>query len=62
MSAPPAVPSVDPAGTRPSGARRFAALLYEAVILFGIVFLAALLFALVFQQRNALVHHRWLAT
>ncbi|MEK6425159.1 MAG: RDD family protein [Burkholderia gladioli] len=61
MSAAPAAPATNAAGARPGVGRRLAALLYEGVLLFGIVFFAALAFALVFQQRNGLVHHQWLA-
>jgi len=52
---------MDAAGARPSVGRRLAALVYEGVLLFGIVFFAALAFALVLQQRNGLVHHQLLA-
>ncbi len=52
---------MEAAGAPASVGRRLAALLYEAILLFGIVFLAALAFALVFQQRNGLAHHRLLA-
>jgi uncharacterized RDD family membrane protein YckC len=45
----------------PSVRRRLATLIYEAVILFGIVFIAAYLFSTLTQQRNGLVHHQWLA-
>lgn len=45
----------------PSVRRRLAAMLYEAVLLFGIVFFAGLAFALATQQRNGLVHHNLLA-
>ncbi|WP_179401777.1 RDD family protein [Burkholderia guangdongensis] len=51
-AAPPAPPSVG---------RRLAALLYEGVLLFGIVFFAGLAFALATGQRNGLVHHNLLA-
>ncbi|KVW72749.1 RDD family protein [Burkholderia ubonensis] len=47
--------------TPPSVRRRLAALLYEGVLLFGIVFFAGLAFALATQQRNGLVHHNLLA-
>ncbi len=40
----------------PSVRRRLAALVYEAVILFGIVFFAGYLFSTLTQQRNGLVH------
>ncbi|EEE06735.1 RDD family protein [Burkholderia multivorans] len=45
----------------PSVRRRLAALLYEAVLLFGVVFFAGLAFGLATQQRNGLVHHNLLA-
>ncbi|MEX3612883.1 MAG: RDD family protein [Burkholderia gladioli] len=61
MSRAPAASPIEPAGPRPGVGRRLAALLYEGVLLFGIVFFAALAFALVFQQRNGLIHHRLLA-
>jgi uncharacterized RDD family membrane protein YckC len=41
----------------PAIRRRLAALLYESVLLFGVVFLAGLAFSLVLQQRNGLTHH-----
>ncbi|KUZ95027.1 hypothetical protein WI40_18070 [Burkholderia ubonensis] len=50
-----------PPATPPSVRRRLAALLYEGVLLFGIVFFAGLAFALATQQRNGLVHHDLLA-
>lgn len=49
---PPSVPTVR---------RRLAALMYEAVLLFGVVFLAGYLFSTLTQQRNGLVHHNWMA-
>ncbi|MGK8203440.1 RDD family protein [Burkholderia cenocepacia] len=45
----------------PSIRRRLAALLYEGVLLFGVVFFAGLAFSLATQQRNGLVHHNLLA-
>lgn len=45
----------------PSVRRRLAALLYESVLLFGIVFVAGLVFGIATQQRNGLVHHNLLA-
>ncbi|KKI39176.1 membrane protein [Burkholderia vietnamiensis] len=45
----------------PSVRRRLAAMLYEAVLLFGVVFFATLAFSVVLQQRNGLVHHDLLA-
>lgn len=41
----------------PSVRRRLAALVYESVILFGIVFVAGYLFSTLTQQRNGLTHH-----
>jgi uncharacterized RDD family membrane protein YckC len=52
-------PSV--AGSPPTVGRRLAALAYEAVILFGIVFFAGYLFSTLTQQRNGLVHRDLLA-
>jgi uncharacterized RDD family membrane protein YckC len=45
----------------PSVRRRLAALVYEAIILFGIVFFAGYLFSTLTQQRNGLTHHNLLA-
>ncbi|WP_109483996.1 RDD family protein [Paraburkholderia sp. C35] len=45
----------------PTVRRRLAALMYEAVLLFGVVFIAGYLFSTLTQQRNGLVHHNWLA-
>jgi uncharacterized RDD family membrane protein YckC len=45
----------------PTIRRRLAALVYEALILFGIVFLAGLLFGTLTQQRNGLTHRDLLA-
>lgn len=45
----------------PTIRRRLAALVYESVLLFGIVFLAGYLFSTLTQQRNGLTHHNWLA-
>src|ERR1700761_9318788 len=53
---PPAAPLPAP----PSVRRRLAAMLYEGVILFGVVFIAAYLFSTLTQQRNGLTHHNWL--
>ncbi|WP_034177074.1 RDD family protein [Burkholderia ambifaria] len=50
-----------PAVAAPSVRRRVAAMLYEAVLLFGVVFFAGLAFSLATQQRNGLVHHDLLA-
>ncbi|WP_322014537.1 RDD family protein [Paraburkholderia sp. J12] len=53
---PPAAPTIR---------RRLAALLYESVLLFGVIFLAGLAFSLVLQQRNGLAYHHlmsaWIA-
>jgi uncharacterized RDD family membrane protein YckC len=46
----------------PTVRRRLAALMYEGVLLFGVVFLAGYLFSTLTQQRNGLVHHNWMAT
>jgi uncharacterized RDD family membrane protein YckC len=57
-------PAVDVAAlpsAPPSVRRRLAALLYECVLLFGVVFFAGLAFSLALQQRNGLVHHNLLA-
>ncbi len=51
----------DSSGTAPTVRRRLAALLYEAVILFGVVFIAGYLFSTLTQQRNGLTHHNLLA-
>jgi uncharacterized RDD family membrane protein YckC len=45
----------------PSLRRRLATMLYEGVILFGVIFLAAYLFSTLTQQRNGLMLHNWLA-
>jgi uncharacterized RDD family membrane protein YckC len=45
----------------PTVRRRLAALMYEGVLLFGVVFLAGYLFSTLTQQRNGLVHHNWMA-
>jgi uncharacterized RDD family membrane protein YckC len=45
----------------PSIRRRLAALVYEGLILFGIVFFAGYLFSTLTQQRNGLTHHNLLA-
>ncbi|WP_323121625.1 RDD family protein [Burkholderia alba] len=56
----PSVASPVPAAP-PSVRRRLAALLYESLLLFGVVFFAGLIFGLAMQQRNGLVHHNLLA-
>ncbi|WP_240655693.1 RDD family protein [Paraburkholderia phosphatilytica] len=53
------LPPVEPA--TPSVRRRLATMLYEGVILFGIVFIAGYLFSTLTQQRNGLTHHNLLA-
>jgi uncharacterized RDD family membrane protein YckC len=53
-------PSVS-TGTPPTVRRRLAALLYEALLLFGVVFVAGYLFSTLTQQRNGLTHHNLLA-
>lgn len=58
----PAVPpTLAPAPVR----RRLAALVYESVLLFGVVFLAGLAFSLAMSQRNGLTYHHlmsaWIA-
>lgn len=45
----------------PAVRRRLAALAYEAVILFGVVFFAGYLFSTLTQQRDGLTHHNLLA-
>ncbi|WP_213778987.1 RDD family protein [Caballeronia sp. dw_276] len=42
--------------------RRLATMVYEGVILFGIVFIAGYLFSTLTQQRNGLTHHNVLMT
>src|ERR1700712_4147283 len=42
--------------------RRLATMVYEGVILFGIVFIAGYLFSTITQQRNGLTHHNLLMT
>ncbi|WP_061177338.1 RDD family protein [Caballeronia pedi] len=44
----------------PTLRRRLATMLYEGVILFGVVFLAGYLFSTLTQQRNGLTNHNWL--
>nr|WP_245746895.1 RDD family protein [Paraburkholderia lycopersici] len=41
--------------------RRLAALVYESVLLFGVVFAAGLAFSLALQQRNGFTHHNLMA-
>lgn len=60
---PPAssAPAPSPRAVAPTIRRRLAALVYESVLLFGIVFLAGYLFGTLTQQRNGLTHHNLLA-
>ncbi|CAB3785728.1 RDD family protein [Pararobbsia alpina] len=44
----------------PALRRRLLCMVYEAVLLFGVVFIAAYLFSTLTQQRNGLTHHLWL--
>jgi uncharacterized RDD family membrane protein YckC len=48
-------------GRAPALRRRLLCIIYESVILFGIVFLAGYLFSTLTQQRNGLVHHNLLS-
>jgi uncharacterized RDD family membrane protein YckC len=48
-------------GSTPTVRRRLAALAYEALLLFGVVFVAGYLFSTLTQQRNGLTHHNLLA-
>ncbi|RKP57437.1 RDD family protein [Pararobbsia silviterrae] len=59
MSAVAASPSVSSARA-PALRRRLTCLVYEGVLLFGVVFIAAYLFSTLTQQRNGLTHHLWL--
>lgn len=54
----PALPSEPPP---PSVRRRLAALAYESLLLFGVVFFAGLTFGVALQQRNGLDHRNLLA-
>jgi uncharacterized RDD family membrane protein YckC len=56
---PPKPESPEPGA--PTVRRRLATLMYEGVLLFGVVFFAGYLFSTLTQQRNGLVHHNWLA-
>lgn len=63
-TAAPAVTSLPPQARPeivPTVRRRLAALLYESVLLFGVIFLAGLAFSLVLQQRNGYTYHRLMA-
>jgi uncharacterized RDD family membrane protein YckC len=60
----PLTPHQPPAGAllaTPSLRRRLATMLYEGVILFGVVFFAGYLFSTLTQQRNGLTHHNLMA-
>lgn len=46
--------TTDPSATPPGLARRFAAFLYEGVLLFGVVFFAGLLYSILTRQQHAL--------
>lgn len=46
--------AADPSATPPGLARRFAAFLYEGVLLFGVVFFAGLLYSILTRQQHAL--------
>jgi uncharacterized RDD family membrane protein YckC len=59
--APAATPPAPAPTSTPSVRRRLATLVYEGVILFGVVFLAGYLFSTLTQQRNGLEHRDWLA-
>lgn len=48
------------ASRAPALRRRLTCLIYEGVLLFGIVFIAGYLFSTLTQQRNGLTHHLWL--
>ncbi|TDV32751.1 putative RDD family membrane protein YckC [Paraburkholderia caballeronis] len=55
-----------PAAPQPATIRRrLAAFVYESVLLFGVVFVAGLVFSIAMQQRNGLAHHNlmtaWIA-
>ena len=61
LSSTAGAPALRPSSIR----RRLAALVYESVLLFGVVFAAGLAFSLVMQQRNGFTYHNqmsaWLA-
>lgn len=44
----------------PALRRRLLCMVYEAVLLFGVIFIAGYLFSTLTQQRNGLTHHLWL--
>ncbi|PUA16884.1 hypothetical protein C7W93_21885 [Glaciimonas sp. PCH181] len=45
---------VSPSSATPSLKRRFGSMMYEAMLLFGILFVSGLIFSMLLQQRNAL--------
>lgn len=47
-------PPLDPSAAPPGLARRFAALLYEGVLLFGVLFFACFIYVVLTQQKDAL--------
>jgi uncharacterized RDD family membrane protein YckC len=55
------LPPAAPLPATPSVRRRLATMLYEGVILFGVVFIAGYLFSTLTQQRNGLTHHNIMA-
>jgi uncharacterized RDD family membrane protein YckC len=60
MSATAAPAGPMPAGLAPALRRRLLCMVYEGVLLFGVVFIAGYLFSTLTQQRNGLTHHLWL--
>lgn len=60
-AAPPPSSHSSPSPLPVSIRRRLAALLYESVLLFGVIFAAGLAFSLVLQQRNGYTHHNLMA-
>jgi uncharacterized RDD family membrane protein YckC len=62
MPAPQAAPFPEPPMRAPALRRRLATMVYEGVVLFGIVFMAGYLFSTLTQQRNGLTHHNLLIT
>ncbi|WP_296657452.1 RDD family protein [Paraburkholderia sp.] len=64
--APAAAPQSAPSAPQPATIRRrLAALVYESVLLFGVIFLAALAFSLILHARNGFTYHNlmsaWIA-
>ncbi|HTH60960.1 MAG TPA: RDD family protein [Paraburkholderia sp.] len=57
LSSTAGAPALRPASIR----RRLAALVYEGVLLFGVVFVAGLAFSVVMQQRSGLTYHNRLS-